>query len=333
MADALSRDEIDALLRGMADGEVAVDAEATPRDVAQPLSLVAERDANPRRRFPGLTQVHDRFARELGKTLGALFEAGVTVERRETYAYDFATVRNRIAPGTMQGICAFAPLPGEGLVLIPATLAFEMVDRLFGGPGRVPPDVGERALSPIALRTVEGIAARAIAAFAAAFAPLLPLEARLLRSEPDPALLEIVPAGDPVIGFDTACDLGAGSGLVTIVLPQAMLESARNKLDDGAKAVVPRVDGAWLGALRAAVEQTEVHISADLGRLELSARQVIALRPGDVLHLPTRGDDALAVRIEGMPLMTAVAGVSRGRNAVRILGFDAADLPLGEPSA
>ena len=57
---------------------------------------------------------------------------------------------------------------------------------------------------------------------------------------------------------------------------------------------------------------------------------MLALRAGDVLHLPTRGEDALAVRIEGTPLMTGVAGVSRGSNAVRILGFDAADLHLGE---
>ena len=53
MADALSRDEIDALLRGMADGAVTVDAEASARDVAQPVSLIPERDENPGRRFPG----------------------------------------------------------------------------------------------------------------------------------------------------------------------------------------------------------------------------------------------------------------------------------------
>ena len=69
MADALSRDEIDALLRGMADGDVALAAEDSPRDVAQAVSLVADRDESPRRRFPALTLVHERFARELGKVL------------------------------------------------------------------------------------------------------------------------------------------------------------------------------------------------------------------------------------------------------------------------
>lgn len=329
MADALSKDEIDALLKGMADGEVAVDAQSSPRDVAQPVSLVADRDESPRRRFPALTLVHERFARELGKVLGGLFESGVTVTRRETFAHDFSIVRNRLAPGTVNGIFKLAPFNGEALAIVPAALAFEMVDRLFGGPGRVPPNVGERELSPIALRTVEGIVARMLGAFAAAFVPLLKVECSFVRSEPNPTLIDIAALDDTVIGFETECELGAGLATVTIVVPQSALESARGKLDDS-KAVVPRVDRAWLGALRGAVEQTEVQLSADLGRIELSARQVLALRAGDVLNLPTRGEDPLAVRIEGTPLMTGVAGVSRGRNAVRILGFDAADLQLGD---
>jgi len=329
MADALSRDEVDALLRGMADGEVAVDPDETPRGVARSISLIVERDESPRQRFPALSLVHERFVRELGKTLGMLFESGATVERRETYAYDFSTVRNRIAPGTVLAIVKLPPFSGEALLLVPPALAFEMVDRLFGGPGRVPADVGERELSPIALRTMEGIATRIAAAFAAAFAPLLRVDCSFVRSESNPSLLEIAAPADAVVGFEAACDLGGGPAAVCVVVTQAALESVRGKLEDS-KVVVPRVDRAWLGALRGAVEQTEIVLSADLGRIELSAREVLALRAGDVLNLPTRGEDALAVRIEGTPLMTGVAGVSRGRNAVRILGFDAADLQLGD---
>lgn len=329
MADALSREEIDALLRGMEDGEVSLDADQTPRGEAQPISLVADRDENPGRRFPALALVHERYARELAKALGQVFEGAVTVERRETFALDFATVRNRISPGTVPSLFELAPFGCEGVLLIPPALAFEMVDRLFGGPGRVPPDVGERELSPISLRTVEGIAKRVMTAFAAGFAPLLTVESTFRRSEPNPMLVEIASPSETVIGFETDCDLGSGPGRLTVVVPLALLESARARLDES-KALPPRIDRTWLGALRGAVEQTEVVVSADLGQLELSARQVLALRAGDVLHLATRGEDPLPVRVEGTPLMTGIAGVSRGRNAVRILGFDAADLHLGE---
>ena len=40
---------------------------------------------------------------------------------------------------------------------------------------------------------------------------------------------------------------------------------------------------------------------------------------GDLLTIETRADDPLAVCVEGVRLMTGVAGVSRGNNAVRVI--------------
>lgn len=329
MADALSREEIDALLRGMADGDVSVDADSGPRGEATPVSLVAERDENPGRRFPALALVHERFVRELSKVLLQMFEANLGVERKETFSVDFLTVKNRIVPGTVAALFSLAPFSGEVLLLLPPALGFEVVDRLFGGPGRIPPDVGERELSPISLRTIEGVVVRFMEAFAVGFSPLVEVQSTFLRSETNAMLLEIAAPTDSVVGFETEIDLGSGVQPLTIIVPQSVLESARARASEG-KSLLPRVDRNWLGALRGAVEHTDVVLSADLGRLEMTARQVLSLRAGDVLHLATRGEDALPIRVEGTPLMTGVAGVSRGRNAVRLVGFDAAELHLGE---
>jgi flagellar motor switch protein FliM len=329
VADALSREEIDALLRGMADGEVGFDDDASPQGEAIAVSLVPDRDENPGRRFPALTLIHERFVRELSKTLLQMFEANVSVDRRDTFSTDFVTIKNRISPGTVAALFSLAPFNGEVLLLAPPAFGFEMVDRLFGGPGRIPPDVGEREMSPISLRTVEGVVTRMMESFAAGFSPLVEVQSTFLRSENNAMLLEIAGANESVVGFETDIDLGSGSQRMTIVLPQSVLESARVRFNES-KTLIPRIDRNWLGALRGAVEQTEVVLSADLGHLEMTTRQVLSLRAGDVLHLATRGEDALPIRVEGTTLMTGVAGVSRGRNAVRVLGFDAADLHLGE---
>ena len=329
MADALSREEIDALLRGMADGDVSLEVDSGPRGEATPVSLVADRDENPGRRFPALALVHERFVRELSRVLLQMFEANVGVERKDTFSADFLTVKNRIVPGTLAALFNLAPFSGEVLLLLPPALGFEIVDRLFGGPGRIPPDVGERELSPISLRTMEGVVGRFMEAFAAGFSPLVEVQSTFLRSETNAMLLEIAGPAESVVGFETEIDLGSGVQLLSIVLPQSVLESARSLAGAG-KSLLARVDRNWLGALRGAVEHTDVVLSADLGRLEMTTRQVLSLRAGDVLHLATRGEDALPIRVEGTALMTGVAGVSRGRNAVRILGFDAAELHLGE---
>jgi len=327
VADALTREEVEALIKGMADGHVGTKPGAPARDGAQPVSLIAERQDAPRR-FPALALVNERLVRELGRVFAMMFEGGVYVERRDPFALDFDTLRNRLVPRSMLGIFTVAPLAGEGLVMLPPALGFEMVDRLFGGPGRVPHDVGDRELSPIALRTVEGIATQVLDAFAAAWAPLVPVECRLVRSESNPMLVEIASNDETVLGFEAVCDLGGGPSAIWIVLPQTALESARARLEE-AKVAVRRPDRAWLGALHGAIEQTEVVVSADLGRLELSAREVLGMRAGDVLHLPTRGEDPLSICVEGRPLLSGLAGVSRGRNAVRVVGFHVAEGELG----
>jgi flagellar motor switch protein FliM len=327
MGDTLTGEEIDALLKGMADGQLGLGDAAPSTSEARPLSLIADR-GDSARRFPALAVVNERFVRELGRVLGMLFDVGVALDRREPFALDFGSLRNRLVPRAVLGLFSMAPLAGEGLIMLPPALGFEMVDRLFGGPGLVPPDVSERELSPISVRTVEGIAAKIVEAFAAAWGPLLRVECRFLRTEPNPMLVEIAGADDTVIGFEVHCDLGRGRSPIWVVVPQPALESARAKLQES-KGSSRRIDPAWLGAMTAAIEQMDVVVSADLGHLELSAREVLALRAGDVLHLPTRGEDALAVHVEGTPLLAGLAGVSRGRNAVRVVGFEATTLGMG----
>ncbi len=320
MADELTRDEVEALLAGLGDGKIALEGDGAARGTARRIALVQGVDESPERRFPGLVVLHERFARELATTLGGLFESAITVERRETATLEPATLRNRIAPGAVLTVFTLAPLAGEGLLVLPPSLAFEMVDRLFGGPGTVPAEMRERAPSPIARRTIERIAEKMLGAFATACRPVLPLECAPLRTETDPLLVPLGGAAELVVTLESLIDLGSGPVPAWLALPQATLESARGKLDDG-RPSPSGPDRAWLGALRAAIEQNEVVVAADLGRITLTAREVLALRVGDVLRLPTRGDDPLAVRVEGAPLLVGQAGVSRGRNALRIVGF------------
>jgi len=321
VADTLSKDEVDALLKGMSDGDVVMDGDEASPGVATTISLTAAQDESPARRFPVLSIVHERFARGLEQTLGTIFESDPAVDRRELSTLDSSTLRNRLVPGSLMSLFSAAPLVGQGLLLLPPPLGCEMVDRLFGGPGRVPPELAERPLSPIALRTVEGIAAHMLTAFAGAWASLLRLETKLVRSESNPMLVTF-DADAEFIVFETACDLGNGDASVLIALPRTGLEPLRAKMNEN-KPAPAHLDRTWLDALRSAVVQTDVLLTADLGRLDLSARDVLALRPGDVLHLPTRAEDALVVRVEGTPLLSGLAGVSRGRNAVRVLERDA----------
>jgi flagellar motor switch/type III secretory pathway protein FliN len=67
-----------------------------------------------------------------------------------------------------------------------------------------------------------------------------------------------------------------------------------------------------------AVLRVPVNVVAELGRVTLKLSQVLGLRVGDTLRLPSPTNDPVLVRVEGVPKFDAVPVISRGQVAVKI---------------
>ena len=71
-------------------------------------------------------------------------------------------------------------------------------------------------------------------------------------------------------------------------------------------------------AFAAAAVRIPVTVVAELGRVTLKLSQVLGLRVGDTLRLPSPANDPVLVRVEGVPKFDAVPVISRGQVAVKI---------------
>jgi flagellar motor switch/type III secretory pathway protein FliN len=67
-----------------------------------------------------------------------------------------------------------------------------------------------------------------------------------------------------------------------------------------------------------AAVRVPVMVVAELGRVTLRLSQVLGLRVGDTLRLPSAANDPVLVRVEGVPKFDAVPVISRGQVAVKI---------------
>ncbi len=330
MSDNLSKDEVDALLQGMKEGGVPVDGEPPPPGTVQAYDLVGE-DRLAGRRFPALDQVHERLLRRLPVSLATLLGATPTLTLGTCETVRFATFRNRIAAGTCLQLFTMLPLRGQALLALSAPLAFALIDRVFGGPGRVPDGLEGREFSAIELQTLQRVGARILGDLAEAWAPVQKLECAFVRLESNPAYLMITGPSEAVVAVEIGCDLGAGAAPLVLALPYAMLEPLRERL--GAPQAAPVSGGSdreWLAAISGAVRHAQVDVSAELGRHEISARELLQLGVGDVVPLDVRGDDPVALRVDGIHIMTGLAGVSRGQNAVRVVGARARRVTMAE---
>jgi len=320
MSQTLSQDEVNALLQGMADGEVAVAEQDGSRGVARPYDLLGgERIA--RRQFSVLDRVHERFVKKLKRSLSSFAGSLCVVELGGVETLKLGTFRNRLPAGASLHLFTMAPLRGQALLAVSAPLAFGILDRVFGGAGRAPASNEVREASPIATQMLQRLVVRALHDLSEAWTPVHRIECRFLRTEANPNDVAIAAPGDMVLALTLQCNFGGDPAPIVVGVPYAIFEPLRSKLGDS-EALPAGADRDWITALAGAVHDTSVTVTAELGSREISAREVSRLKPGDVIPLRTRGDDPVTIRVEGVRLMSGLAGVSRGQNAVRVLGRD-----------
>ncbi len=77
-----------------------------------------------------------------------------------------------------------------------------------------------------------------------------------------------------------------------------------------------QTDSRWLGMLSHQVQTAEVELVATLATVNASLKQVLNMRPGDVisLNLPER----ISAGVDGVPLFECKSGVAKGKYAIRI---------------
>jgi flagellar motor switch protein FliM len=314
----LSKAEVDALLTDVGRlGGSAGDAAAALRRVVA-VDLIG-RERSVRGRWPGLELVADRLLRRLQTTFGALLGHGPGVAIAGLELVRFRDVREHIAhPVTLQ-LFRMPPLRGLGLLGMSRALAGLVLEVSLGGrAGRCTP-VADREPSAIEVRVLERLGRRILHDLGEAWRPVAAVEFSLLRSEQNPLLAAIAGPQDLVLRLDLTIAPGVGEpAALTLCVPNAALDPVRHALE-----TVPGTDReapatAWSDRLRALLDDTDLEVTAELGRARLCVREVLALRAGDVITLGAGREGPVVVRVEGRALFLGAPGVAGSSNAVRI---------------
>src|SRR5262245_43145417 len=321
MADILSQDEMNALLKGVADGTIPAggDAGAARRGV-QTLDLTSQ-ERSLRGRMPGLELVLDRLVRGLRTSLAGLFGQQPPVAVTGVELVKFARVTERLPQPICLQLFRLTPLAGQGMLVVTPPLAAALLQVVFGGhPSRRTP-LAARELSALEQRALERFATRVLQDLQEAWRPIAALELGFLRSETVPMFACIVPPQELVLHLDLRLDVdGSDDARLWVCIPNAALDPLRPRLQTppGAESTGPRAS--WGDRVRAVLAAAELELSAELGTRRMRVREVLGLKVGDVLPLATGREGPVLVRVEGRPRFLGAPGVSAGSNAIRITG-------------
>lgn len=317
MSDLLLQEEIDALLKGVDDGDFEVEADEFQDKGGVKNYDFRSQERIVRRRIRTLEIINERFYKSLGASLFKFLRRSPEVFMSGIQIKKFSEYIDRLSVPTNLNIIRFSPLRGRALIVIDPNLIFTVVDNFFGGGGQFYNNIAEaREFSVTEMRIVQILLDMIFINLKDAWKPVMELDFEYLSSEINPSFAGIVGSEDIVIISTVNVALESGGGDISIVMPYSMIEPIRGLLeaigDDS-----DDTDIQWKAALRNEIMGVELNVNSHMVEKSLSIREVLYLKKGDVI--PIEMPKTVLLKVEGVPAFIGKACTSQGFYAVQII--------------
>ena len=318
MEQVLSKGEVDALLRGVGEGQI-----ETETDVPEEVSGVIPYDLTSqekivRGRLPTLDIINQMFSRLFRNSFSSLMRKSADISTVSTDSLKFGEFLRSLSVPSSLHVFRMEPLRGFGLMVIESRLVFSFVDNFFGGTGTSDINILGRDFSAIEVRMTKKVVQAALEDWERAWKSVHPVACTYVRSEVNPQFAAIVPPTDVVLVIVFDIEMENSSGTATICIPYSMIESIINKLKANFQSEQMEVDQVWINRLRGELMQIKVEMVAELGQAQMTPRDLLGLHEGDVVMLGKDVSDPLYINIAGNAKFRGYSGISRGMKAIQI---------------
>jgi len=321
-SDFLSQDEVDALLKGVAGEPEELEEDAGDQSGVRPYNL-ATQERIVRGRMPTMELIHERFARYLRIGLFNYMHRNAEVSVGPVKVQKYGEfVRNLVVPTNLNLVLA-KPLRGTGLIVFDPNLVFLVVDNMFGGDGRFHSRVEGRDFTPTEQRIIQGMLGVVFAEYSRAWAPVFKIELEYVRSEMNSQFANIATPSEIVISASFSLEFGGSQADMHVCFPYSMVEPIRDLLYSTMQSDHLTQDNRWIKLLTRQLQTAEVELVCNFGSTEVTLRDIVNMRVGDVIPLDV--PDRLQGEVDGIPVLELTYGRQGANYAVRVERFLAND--------
>lgn len=317
MSKILSQDEVDTLLRGLTGGEVEADSEILEDDSGIVAFDLSNQDRIIRGRMPVMEIINDRFARLATNALANAMRKRVDVNPISIDMSKFGDFMRSLPVPTSINIFKLDPLRGNAILVVDSRLVFALVENFFGGAGSQPKVEG-RDFTPIEQAIIQKVVKIALANLEDAWRPVHEVHVELIRSEINPQFAAIVPPSDVVVVVTFEVELENAIGSMIACLPYATIEPIRSKLYASFQSERLEVDHAWISRFKERLMETPVELVVEFGKTQLSGRQLLSLKEGDIILLDTDAEDLLKAEVQGVRKFWGIPGNVKSNKAFQV---------------
>jgi len=320
-SDALSQDEIDALLRAVStDGGVnSIDHEP---DVESDSSTVAYDFKRPKLiskdQKRAIQIIYDTFAKNFANSLSLYLRTNVQLDVTLIEQFTYGEYIMSLKESTCMNLFSMAPLEGLSIFEINMPAVGAIIDRLMGGEGTAC-DI-QRELTEIEKTVIGGVVNIALKQMHEAWQHIMDLDFVSEGIETKPQFAQIVGLTSNVLLVQFNITVGKVLSSMSICLPFDVVVPVLGRLTTQ-KWIHSgiRGQGQDTSLIQRQIPQVETEIMVELGQTQLRVKELLELRENDVMFLDSSTRDPVLVKIGGIPKYRAKPGVAGTKKAVQIL--------------
>lgn len=325
MADILSQNQIDALLKGLHSGEVEVDEEESSSN-----KKIKEYDFRSPKKFTKeqlrtLDSLHENLSRILSSYFSGVLRvfcelSVLQIEEQRYYEYN-----NALPDNALIGIVDMKPDDDNlddatVLVDMSSSIGFFMMDRLLGGTGeRYEID---RDLTDIEVAIMENVFKKISSYISEAWSSYIDVKTEMRSVETNPRLVQVHSADEVVVIVSLDMKVKDLTGTLNICLPGIRLEqfmktfklkyAKTSKKQDAEKEADRR------RSIKTSIDESDLEIKAILHNFELDLQDVLQLQINDVIPLEKKADSDIDLTICDVTWFKAEMGKTKSKKAVKI---------------
>lgn len=326
MAEVLSQSQIDALLNAARNGEMdlAASTEKSPEKKYRKYDFYSPRKFT-KDRLKMLNGIFENYTRMINSRINGLLHTTCEIEVESVEEQRYYEFSNALSEGD---VLTVSDVEMEGrfqtdetpvLFHFTTTLMLSMMDRLMGGDG----DLGTKissgySFTNLELKLYESIVKDLIQTLGGSWENYIDLEFLFRRVESNPTLVQMIGVDETVVIVGINIHFPNASGRMSICLPGMMLtnifariasanQAGRGSGEDNSEEILD------------ILKDSELEITAELGRTILQLQDIYCLHVGDVIDLGHPATDPVHLYIGGQSWFSGKMGTQNNAMAVKIV--------------
>lgn len=315
----LTQVEVDALLRGLSNGDIKTETEKAEKDFdgVRPYDF-NNQEKTVRGRMPILEMLNEKFSRNVRTLIFNVIRKSVDLIPESVKAMRFDDfLRNLHVPSSLN-IFSMSPLHGQGVLAIDSNLVYAVVDSYFGGDCRFHSRIEGKDFTKVEQAIIGKVVTVIFNELRETWKPVHKVDFQVVRSEMNPQFVNIIGHAEAVIVSTFKMEIESTAAKVYICLPYSSIEPIKDMLY-GSNVADSAFDTRWSAALKDRVNSVPLVVTGDIGSAVINVSELMNLKVGDIIQLDKKVKEPIQIKVEGISKFNAKAGVLGTNYSLKIM--------------